>query len=126
MPNKDQNLEQLQIIPVSGSRLLRRFIDLPWTLYADDPCWVPPLIMERKWHLSAKNPYFEHADFQAWIACRGKRVVGRISAQVDQLHLQRYHDATGFFGFLEAEDNQEVFHALFATAEKWLRQRPPK
>ncbi|RLB78055.1 MAG: N-acetyltransferase [Deltaproteobacteria bacterium] len=123
MPNKDQNLEQLQIIPVSGSRLLRRFIDLPWTLYVDDPCWVPPLKFERKWHLSAKNPYFDHADFQAWIACRGKRVVGRISAQVDQLHLQRYNDATGFFGFLEAEDSQEVFHALFKTAEKWLRQQ---
>jgi len=126
MPSKDQIPEQLQIIPVSGSRLLRRFIDLPWTLYADDPCWVPPLKIERKWHLSAKNPYFEHADFQAWIVCRGKRVVGRISAQVDQLHLQRYHDATGFFGLLEAEDSQEVFHALFETAEKWLRQKGMK
>ncbi len=123
MPNENQNLEQLQIIPVVGRRLLRSFIELPWTLYADDPCWVPPLIFERKWHLSPKNPYFEHADFQAWIACRGKRVVGRISAQVDQLHLQRYHDATGFFGFLEAEDNGETFRALFEVAEKWLRQR---
>ena len=123
MPNENQNLEQLRIIPVVGRRLLRSFIMLPWTLYADDPCWVPPLIFERKWHLSAKNPYFEHADFQAWIACRGKRVVGRISAQVDQLHLQRYHDATGFFGFLEAEDNEETFHALFEVAEEWLRQQ---
>ena len=123
MPNENQNLEQLQIIPVVGRRLLRSFIELPWTLYADDPCWVPPLIFERKWHLSPKNPYFEHADFQAWIACRGKRVVGRISAQVDQLHLQRYHDATGFFGFLEAEDNGETFRALFEVAEEWLRQQ---
>ncbi len=123
MPNGNQNFEQLQIIPVAGRRLLRSFIMLPWTLYVDDPCWVPPLIFERKWHLSAKNPYFEHADFQAWIACRGKRVVGRISAQVDQLHLQRYHDATGFFGFLEAKDDEETFHALFEVAEEWLRQK---
>ena len=126
MPNEKQNLEKLQIIPVDGPRLLQSFIKLPWTLYDLDPCWVPPLIFERKWHLSAKNPYFEHAEFQAWIACRGKQVVGRISAQIDQLHLQRYHDATGFFGLLEAEDNQETFHALFAAAEEWLRQKGMK
>ena len=126
MSNKNQNLEPLQIIPVEGSRLLSRFIKLPWTLYGSDPCWVPPLIFERKWHLSAKNPYFDHADFQAWIACRGKQTVGRICAQVDQLHLQRYHDATGFFGLLEAEDRQETFHALFKVAEEWLRQKGMK
>ncbi|MCK4509565.1 MAG: N-acetyltransferase, partial [Desulfuromonadales bacterium] len=102
---------------------MRSFTDLPWSLYADDPCWIPPLIFERKWHLSPKNPYFEHAEFQAWIACRGERVVGRISAQIDQLHLQRYHDATGFFGFLEAEDNAETFQALFDVAEGWLREK---
>ncbi len=126
MPKKNQVLEPLQIIPVDDPGLLSRFIHLPWVLYDADPCWVPPLKMERKWHLSAKNPYFEHAEFQAWIACRGKQVVGRISAQIDQLHLQRYHDATGFFGLLEAEDNQETFHALFAVAEEWLHHRGMK
>ncbi len=92
-------------------------------LYANDPCWVPPLIIERQWHLSNKNPYFEHADFQAWIAFRGDRMVGRISAQIDQLHLQRYQDATGFFGFLEAEDDTETFRGLFEAAEGWLRHK---
>ena len=110
----------LRIVPVAGRRLTRSFIELPWTLYAADPCWIPPLLFERKWHLSSRNPYFEHADFQAWLACRGERVVGRISAQVDRLHLQRYNDATGFFGFLEAEDHAETFQALFETAEGWL------
>ena len=103
--------------------MIARFIEVPWPLYAADPCWVPPLLVERRWHLSAKNPYFEHADFQAWIAWRGERMVGRISAQVDQLHLQQHNDATGFFGFLEAEDSAETFHALFAAAEEWLRQK---
>ncbi|MDX2479019.1 MAG: N-acetyltransferase [Desulfuromusa sp.] len=120
---ENQTVEPLDIVPVAGRRLLQRFIDLPWSLYARDPCWVPPLRAERKWHLSSKNPYFAHADFQAWIACRGERTVGRISAQVDQLHLQRYHDATGFFGLLESEDNAETFHALFKVAEEWLRHK---
>jgi hypothetical protein len=54
---------------------------------------------------------------------RGARAVGRISAQIDQLHVQRYNDATGFFGLLEAEDNAETFQALFTVAEDWLRQQ---
>jgi len=113
----------LRIVPVKGRDLMRRFIEVPWSLYAQDPCWVPPLIVERKWHLSDKNPYFEHAEFQAWIAFRGDRIVGRISAQVDQLHLQQHKDATGFFGFLEVEDEPETFHALFEAAEDWLREK---
>lgn len=121
--SEDPNNRALRIVPVAGRRLQRSFIELPWSLYADDPCWVPPLIIEREWHLSPKNPYFAHADFQAWIACRGERIVGRISAQVDQLHLQRYRDGTGFFGFLEAEDHAETFRSLFETAEEWLRQK---
>jgi GNAT superfamily N-acetyltransferase len=121
--NQGQGEGTLRIVPVEGRRLMRRFIELPWSLYAADPCWVPPLLLERKWHLSSKNPYFRHAEFQAWIACRDERVVGRISAQVDQLHLQRYHDATGFFGMLEAEDREDTFRDLFATAESWLRMR---
>jgi hypothetical protein len=121
--HENRDGEPFRIVPVTEDRLLRQFIELPWSLYANDPNWVPPLLIERKWHLSAKNPYFEHADFQAWIAFRGERVVGRISAQVDQLHLQRYNDATGFFGMLEAENNTETFHALFEVAEEWLRSR---
>ena len=121
--NDNQNHEMLRIVPVAGRRMTGRFIEVPWSLYAADPNWVPPLLLERKWHLSDKNPYFKHAELQAWIAWRGDRMVGRISAQVDQLHLQQHNDATGFFGLLEAEDSAETFHALFETAEEWLRQK---
>lgn len=118
-----RNEGSLRVIPVTGRRMIRRFIEVPWSLYAHDPCWIPPLILEREWHLSPRNPYFEHAQFQAWIACRDDRTVGRISAQIDQLHLRQHHDATGFFGLLEAEDDAETFRSLFTVAEEWLRQR---
>ena len=120
---KGQSSEPLRIVPVAGPRMTARFLEVPWPLYAGDPCWVPPLLFERKWHLSDKNPYFEHAELQAWVAWRGNRTVGRITAQVDQLHLQKHNDATGFFGFLEAEDCAETFQALFESAEEWLRQK---
>ena len=110
----------LEVISVKGSRALRRFIKVPWPIYANDPAWVPPLLLERRQHLSPRNPYFAHARHRFWIAYRNGSPVGRISAQVDELYLERYQDATGFFGLLEAEDDADVFHALLNEAEAWL------
>lgn len=115
--------QPLEIVPVEGAQERRCFLNLPWSLYAHDPHWIPPLLLERREHLSRRNPYFRHATFQAWIARRGNRTVGRISAQVDRLHLQRYDDRTGFFGLIEARDDGEVFRELFHTAQSWLARQ---
>jgi hypothetical protein len=115
--------EDLQIVKVEGRSALNDFIRMPWPLYADDPMWVPPLLMERRMHLTASNPFFEHALHCLWIAYRADRPVGRISAQIDQLYIDRYQNATGFFGMLEAEDNPLTFQTLLATAETWLRNQ---
>jgi hypothetical protein len=113
----------LRIVKVEGRSALNDFIRLPWSIYRDDPMWVPPLLLERRMHLSPKNPYFEHAKFCSWITYRDGKPVGRISAQIDQLHIDRYQDATGFFGMLEAEDDIRTFQTLLDTAENWLREQ---
>ena len=116
-------LDSIRIVRVSSARDMRRFIRVPWSVYADDPAWVPPLLLERRQHLSPRNPYFAHARCCFWLAYRGTRPVGRISAQIDELHEKRYREATGFFGFLEAEDEAETFHELLIAAEVWLREQ---
>ena len=121
--SKNQTEESLQVVKVEGKSALNDFIRLPWSLYMDDPMWVPPLLLERRMHLSPKNPYFKHAKFCSWITYRNDKPVGRISAQIDRLHIDRYQDATGFFGMLEAEDNSLTFRALLGTAESWLRNQ---
>ncbi len=113
--------DQLIIQAVDNKALLKTFIQLPQAFYRDDPNWVNPLFFEQKERFSEKNPFFQHGRWQAWIAKRGPRPVGRISAQVDELHLQSHQDQTGHFGCLEAENDPEVFTALFQTAEDWLR-----
>ena len=111
-----------QVVP--GSKAVDRFIALPYRLHQGDPNWVPPLYMERQETLSPKlNPYFLHADVMFFLALRGEKVVGRISAQIDRAGLDIRHDATGHFGLLAAEDDQEVVDALFAAAATWLRDR---
>jgi hypothetical protein len=52
-------------------------------------------------------------------------VVGRISAQVDELVQEHMEQGTGQWGFLDALD-EEAAHALLATAEDWLRQQGMK
>lgn len=114
----------VEISRVTGRRETSRFRDLPNMVNAGDPQWIPPLRMERSQHISPRhNPYFKHADTAFWLALRDGLPVGRISAQVDSLHQERYGDDTGFFGMLDAEDDPEVFKALLATAEQWLQAR---
>lgn len=114
----------VDIVPVGTAAEMDRFIRLPARLNTADPHFVPPLLLERRDALSVKkNPYFEHGQAHFFLARRGNRDIGRISAQVDRL----VPDAgVGHFGLLAAEDDPEVFAALFAAAEGWLRARGRK
>ena len=51
-----------------------------------------------------KNPWFEHARAQLWLAERDGKLVGRISAQVDDLVLEQMGQGTGQWGMFEALD----------------------
>ncbi len=99
----------------------REFLALPHRLYAADPAWVAPLDFEQRQRFSPKNHFLEHARMRAWIVRRGGLTVGRITAQIDQLHLRQHADAAGYFGMIEAEDDPQVFAALFGAAGDWLR-----
>jgi GNAT superfamily N-acetyltransferase len=109
--------------PVRGRRDLMQFIKLPWRLYADSPLWVPPLISERRRHLHRKrNPFFEHAEAEYFLAERDGETVGRITAHYDRRFNEFHHNDWGMFGFFESTNDPEVVGALLATAEDWLRR----
>lgn len=116
--------DRLTVEAVESKRDLEAFLRVPWPIFADDPHWIPPLLLERRRHLSPKhNPWFEHGEARFWLARRGGQPVGRISAQIDYLRLQHHRDQAGNFGFLDAVDDGEVFAALLESAENWLRSR---
>lgn len=119
--------ETIRIVPVQTKAQWRDFHHLPFKIYQGDPNWVAPLLLERHFHFQPKhNPYFQHATAAFFLAYRGEEPVGRITAQIDQLHLERYNDATGHFGFIEAIDDPQVFSALLEAAEGWLRHNGMK
>jgi len=113
----------LAVRPVETKADRRAFVDFAWEVYKDDPAWIPPLKDEVHGLITpGKNPWFEHAHAQLWLVERGGKIVGRISAQVDQLVLEHMGAGTGQWGFLDALD-EEAAHALIATAEAWLRKQ---
>ncbi len=113
---------RLQIRPVHSKAELDAFIKLPFRLYADESRWVAPLVFERRRFLDRRrNPFFEHARAEYFLAWRDGRPVGRITAQVDENFQAFQENAWGFFGFFESEDDPEVARALLDTAREWLR-----
>src|SRR4051794_8201494 len=114
----------LEVTPVAGRADLRAFIDLPFRLYDTAPLWVPPLRFDIKDRLDrAKNPFFEHAEAEYFLARRDGRVVGRISAQVDQNFNAFQDNDWGLFGWFDCEDDQEAARALVDAAAEWLTAR---
>ena len=91
--------------PIENRRDRDRFLRVPWQIYADDPCWVPPLLMGVKKSLSSKNPFFEYGEAQLFLAERGGKPVGRISAQINKRHNELHQEKVGFFGFFESIDD---------------------
>jgi len=119
------NLPTLQVAAASGPGDLRRFIDLPWRLYAGDPCWVPPLRAKVRELLDLRHPFYRDgaAEREIFLARRGSRVVGRVVAIANHAYNAYHKDRTGFFGFFECEDDQAVADGLLEAAADWLRSR---
>src|SRR5215813_4422174 len=116
-------MASVSVKPVRSGRELKRFIDLPYRLHAGT-VWVPPLKLERRLFLNRKlNPYFKHGEAEYFLARRGERVVGRITAQIDHAFNEFHQVRWGMFGFLELEDDAEALDGLLAAAEGWLRAR---
>jgi hypothetical protein len=113
----------LTVRPVASKADKKAFVELAYRLNLSDPNWVPPLKDEVRGLITpGKNPWFEHAEAQFFLAFRAGRAepVGRISAQVDRLVLEHMGAGLGQWGMFEAED-EAAAKALIAAAEDWLR-----
>lgn len=113
----------LLVAKAEGRGDLRRFVDLPWRLYAGDPCWVPPLRKQVLELLDLRHPFYRDgaAEREVFLARRGGRVVGRIVAILNRAYNAFHQDRAGFFGFFECEDDQAAASELLAAAADWLR-----
>lgn len=114
----------VQVTPVRGAADRTAFIRLPYALYRDDPNWVPPLEMERKDFLDPKkNPFFDYAEVELFLARRGTEVVGRVAAIKNPRHMEFHGTKEGFFGLFECVNDAGVARGLLDAASAWLKAR---
>jgi GNAT superfamily N-acetyltransferase len=115
----------VSVRPVTTRSDRKRFIDFPYAFYQDYPHWVPPLRQDVKKTLNTrKNAFFDHGAIQLFLAEDASgSVVGRIAGIVNGMHLQKYDDGVGFFGFFECVEDATVAEALFDAAATWLREQ---
>ncbi|RKH29287.1 N-acetyltransferase [Corallococcus sp. CA031C] len=114
----------VQVTPVRGAADRMAFIRLPYGLYRDDPNWVPPLEMERKDFLDPKkNPFFDYAEVELFLARRGAEVVGRVAAIKNPRHMEVHGTKEGFFGLFECVNDAGVARGLLDAASAWLKAR---
>jgi len=116
--------ESVEVRPVETKKAWRDFVTFPYKHYKDNPCWVPPLLMDQKVLLDPqKHPFYEHAKAQFFLARKKGKPAGRIAAIVDEKHNEFHQEKTGFFGFFEAIEEYEVAEKLLTAARNWVKNQ---
>ncbi len=114
--------DNLSIVKVDNKKLLRAYIDFPHDLYAEDDNYVPEIYMSMKDLFNPKkNPFFENAEIQSYLAFRDKKIVGRITAIMNNNYNLHHKSNVGFFGFYDVIDEYQVSKLLLDTAMEWCK-----
>ncbi|MCP5519981.1 MAG: N-acetyltransferase [Verrucomicrobiales bacterium] len=114
----------IRVTPVACDRRgIARFLRVPYGIYDGDPNWVAPLVMDLQLVFQPRNPLFDHAEMQLWVAERDGRDVGRIMGLEERSHNEVHGERTAFFGFYESVDDPGVAGLLFEAVRDWAKAR---
>jgi len=115
---------KLNIEEVNNVRSLKRFVRFPYSLYAGNPYWVPPLHLdEMKTLRKDKNPAFEFCEAKYWLAWQNGKVVGRIAGIINNKFNQKVGKNYLRFGWIDFVDDADITGALFKTLESWGKEK---
>lgn len=110
----------VQIREVTTRRQLKEFIRFPFTLYANNPNWVPPLISDEMDTLNtSKNAAFEFCEAKYWLAYQGDKIVGRIAGIINHRYIEKWEKRQARFGWIDFIEDIEVARALTNAVEQW-------
>jgi GNAT superfamily N-acetyltransferase len=117
-------MNHLKVNRVENKKDFKAFLKFPWEIYEGNPNWVPPLFMEMKDKLNPrKNPFFEHAETDLFLARRGDQVVGRIAGIIDYHHNEYHKEKVVFFGLYESINDEEVARAMLDRVSDWGKKK---
>lgn len=117
-------MTSIRVEKVDTQKARKKFIKFPWKIYSGDENWIPPMIADIRERLDLKkNPFFEHAEMDLFLAYDNGKIVGRIAAILDENHNQTHAEKVAFFGMYESVDDLDVARALLDQAAAWGRER---
>lgn len=115
--------DELVIKKVQNRQERRCFVELPWSLYKNDPNWIPPLLSDMHNTLNPqKNALLRLGPSAFFIALLNDLPVGRIGAGMDLRLNKAKNQETGYITLFECIENYQVAAALFDQATEWLRK----
>ena len=117
-------MREIEIRPMRSRGEMRRFHLFGWTIYRDDPLWVPPLLPERmKITDPERGMFFKRGEADFFAAFRDGGMVGTICVAKDGKQVEEIGRPEAIFGFFESIDDVRVAAALFDRADAWARER---
>ena len=118
-------MSSVYVHPISpDSDQLHQYVEFGINLYKDNPCYVPPLIMDDVRTLTPEsNPAFDFCEAQSFMAFRNGEPVGTITAIINHAYNEKTGKKQLRFGWLEFIDDKEVVDELFDAVQKWGRER---
>lgn len=100
---------------------MEMFINLPYILNTDDKNWVPPLRISQRELLNSQHPFWKRNRHRFFLAFQNNICVGRIAGFEDKDQVLLLAGEDGFFGFLEAIDDLQVFKCLLNAAGEFVK-----
>jgi len=114
----------VNIREVKTKKDLKAFIFLPEKVHANHENWVHPVYMDEwKYFEPKKNEAFSYSDTVLLLAFRGEEAVGRIMGIINSRYNEYRKEKTARFGYLEAEEDEEVVRSLLSYVEDWARKK---
>jgi hypothetical protein len=112
----------MTIKPVTDARTLQDWMRLPWTIYRNDPNWIPHLKQDvEKVFDPARNKLLKEGAVQRWMLYdASEQAIGRIAAFINPKTAYTEKQPTGGCGFFECINDQRAADLLFDAARDWL------
>ena len=98
---------------VTSKKEMKQFVLFPFSLYKNNPYWVPPIVKDEIASFdSSKNPVFENAEAQFFIAFKNGEIVGRVAAIINWLEVEKQQLKKMRFGWFDFIDDIEISKVL--------------
>ena len=115
-------MTQYNIKEATTSSDIDDFIQVPFSLYRNNPYWVPQLISEsRKFFDKTKNPFYLHSEAKLFVARKNGQPVGRIAGIINNRHNKFHNERTGFFGFFDCPDDTGLAREMFSIVTEYIK-----